>query len=152
MGFRVGAYATVFSANNLGRLSDANISISKKNQSTGNYEKEFSGGFVKFIGAAHNKLGGLSLPTREEYESGKRNNARIKILDCDVQNMYMKEENGERKATFNKSPQYIVYDFELSSGDGDSGNRKNQKPAPAPQKAKPAQGGVNEVDDDELPF
>ena len=86
MGFRVGAFATVFSANNLGKYSDANISISKKNQSTDDYDTEFSNGYVRFIGAAHNKLGSFNLPTREEYQAGKRNNARIKIIECDVQN------------------------------------------------------------------
>ena len=152
MGFRVGAFATVFSANNFGKYSDANISISKKNQSADDYDTEFSNGYVRFIGAAHNKLGSLNLPTREEYKAGKKNNARIKILECDVQNMYMKEENGKRKAVFNQNPQYKVYDFEIDNGNNANGNRQNQNSAPAAQKAKPARGGVNEVDDDELPF
>lgn len=152
MGFRVGAFATVFSANNLGKYSDANISISKKNQSTDDYDTEFSNGYVRFIGAAHNKLGSLNLPTREEYKAGKKNNARIKIIECDVQNMYMKEEDGKLKAFFNKNPQYKVYDFEVDNGNNANSNRQNQKPTSAPQKAKPTQSGVNEVDDDELPF
>lgn len=151
MGFSNGSFARLFTVNNMGNYSSVGLAISAKNKTTGEYEPDFRDGYVRFVGKAHNMLGRLNLPTREADQDGNKG-ASVKLIQCMVTNTWMKEENGIRTATYNKNPVYTVFDFEIDE-DNPSSNRQDQKSAKPTQNSKPASaGGINEVDDDELPF
>lgn len=125
MGFRNGAYATVWETKpGNGNWTDVRLSISRKNRD-GEYETDFSG-FVRFIGDAH---------TGAAYLGEK---SRIKIGECDVTNRYDKE----KKVTYTN---FAVFSFE----DADGGNAATQPPASTDEN-----GFMNIPDgiDEELPF
>lgn len=94
MGFRKGAYASVWSAEQgKGNFTKVRLSISRKN-SEGQYEQEFAG-FCTFIGQAHAKAARL------------KERDRIALGDVDVSTFYDKE----------KQREYInfkVFDFEMA--------------------------------------
>lgn len=126
MGFRNGAYATVWEAKEgNGNWTDVRLSISKKNKQSGEYETDFSG-FVRFIGDAHEKAAFL----------GEKQ--RIKLGECDVTNKY----NKEKGVTYTN---FAVFSFELADGNNEAtGGASTPNP----------DGFLNIPDgiDDELPF
>lgn len=125
MGFRNGAYATVWETKpGNGNWTDVRLSISRKNRD-GEYETDFSG-FVRFIGDAHTGAAHL----------GEK--SRIKIGECDVTNRYDKE----KKVTYTN---FAVFSFE----DADGNNAATQPPA-----STDGDGFMNIPDgiDEELPF
>lgn len=125
MGFRKGAYATVWEVKpGNGRYSDVRISISKKKRDTEEYVTEFSG-YVRFVGDAHDAI--------QAY--GER--ARIKIGECDVTNKYDKE----KKVTFYNC---AVFSFEDADG--------NSSSAPAGTDMGDGFMSVPDNIEDELPF
>lgn len=82
MGFRTGAYATIWSAEPISdTVTKCRISVSRKNKNTGEYETDFSG-YVAFLGTATAKKA-LGLKEKD----------RIKIADCDVKTHYDKAKN-----------------------------------------------------------
>jgi len=127
MGFRQGAYATVWEVE---ALSDVNtkgrISISRKNKQTGEYETDFSG-FVNFIGTAAAKKAACL-----------KEKDRIKLGDVDLTTKY----DAEKKITY-YNPKIFSFDTQ-DELDGKS----TQTTEPAPK--KPVDDG--EVDDSRLPF
>lgn len=76
----------------MGNFTKVQLSISKKNKETGNYETDFSG-FVNFVGHAHNKAAKIN------------EGDRVKIGNCDVTTKY----NKDKKITYTN---YAVFDFE----------------------------------------
>ena len=86
MGFRQGAYAKIWRVEDKGNYSVAQVSISKKNKDTDQYETEFQHNFVRLVGTAHD-LG----KNIEEVQGGTS----IKITSCDVTNRYDKEKKKE---------------------------------------------------------
>ena len=82
MGFRTGAYAKVWKVNQISDVvTEINISVSRKNRNSGEYEREFSG-FARCIGtSAATKALKLS-----EGDT-------IKLGDVDVTNTYVAEKN-----------------------------------------------------------
>lgn len=94
MGFKNGAFATVWRTES---ISDTNtkvqISVSRKNKDTGEYETEFSG-FVNFYGTA--------VASRAARLNEKD---RIKLGEVDVTTRYSKEKN----TTYTN---YKVFSFE----------------------------------------
>lgn len=96
MGFRTGAYATIWEVKPSANYSDVKISISKKNKQTEKYEQDF-GGYVRFIGDAHKKVASL------------KEKDRIKLGDCDVTNTYDKE----KKVMYTN---YALFTFETTDG------------------------------------
>lgn len=82
MGLRAGAYATVWSVEQ-SKFSDkvmqVQLSVSRKNKQTDEYEQEFSG-FVSFIGQA-----------ASDAKTYLAKGSRIKLVDVDVTNTYNKE-------------------------------------------------------------
>lgn len=97
MGFKTGAYATIWSAvEDKGKWSKTRISTSRKNKETDQYEDDFSG-FVNLIGAAHTE--GANLKERD----------RIKIGDCEVNTKYDKA----KKVTYTN---FNIYSLEVVSG------------------------------------
>ena len=126
MGFRAGAYATVWSTEpGKGNFTNVRLSISRKNQDTGVYEDEFSG-FCMFIGEARAKAERL------------KERDRIKLGDVDVTRRYDKEKNRE------------YYTFKVFSFDSaDQPQQRQQSSGHAnPIESNP----VDSAQDDGLPF
>lgn len=108
MGFRNGAYASVFSVvKGSGNFYDVRLCTSRKNRSTGNYEQDF-GGFVRFVGNAAEKI--------SKYEGADSKNlggnpiVRVKLGDVDTTNTY----NKEKKITYTN---HVVFTFDYPNGD-----------------------------------
>ena len=145
MGFHAGAFAKVWSVDDKGKYSIANVSISRKNKDTNEYEMEFQDGFVRLVGNAHTDMQDVEIP---------KNGYSIKITSCDVTNKY----DAEKKRTYTN---YVIFGFEVP--ESNSSNKKaaaksaksasNSKAKSAKQKQKEADIDDLAVDDDdELPF
>lgn len=96
MGFRQGNYAKVWGTTIYEKYTTVELSTSKKNKQSGEYEVDFQNNYVKFIGQAHRDAVGL-----------KRGD-KIKIGECEVTRKYNKEKQREYI-------DFIVYDFSLES-------------------------------------
>ena len=132
MGFRIGAYATVWEIKDgSGNWTDVKLSISKKNRYTGEYETDFNS-YVRFIGGAAEKADRLDPRTR------------IKIGECDVTNHYDKEKG----VTYTN---YAVFDFEYED---ETDNRNDSDIEKEDGRKYDRSGFVSySLDDDEgLPF
>lgn len=93
MGFRNGAYASVFAVKKgKGNWYDVNLVINKKGQD-GNYVRDFNG-FAMFIGDAATVIG--KYDGQNAKDNGNRPLARIKLDSVDVSNSY----NSEKKTTY----------------------------------------------------
>lgn len=135
MGFRQDAFARVWSVNHNEKYSTGNITVSRKRKDSNEYEVVFGDGFVRFIGDAHKKISGVSIPEKVGVS--------IKILSCDVENRY--DANTKKMYT-----NYIIYDFEFPDGNGASKGGSGNGRTNARQSA-PSNDYV-EVSEDELPF
>lgn len=106
MGFKNGAYATVWSVEPASDVrTKVRLSISRKNKSTGEYETDFSG-FVNFCGTSAAKKA-----------AGLQERDRIKLGDTEVTNKYDKEKNVNYV-------NYAAFDFSMA-------NENNSEPQPA---------------------
>lgn len=125
MGFRSGAYAKVWSAEQgKGNFTKVKLSVSRKQQD-GTYATDFNG-FCTFIGNAHAKASKL------------KGDERIKLGDVDVSTNYNKEQHKEYV-------NYKVFDFEFTDGQGDKAAAKKVT-------ENPIEGNPTESDEDECPF
>lgn len=128
MGFRAGAYATVWEVK---PKSDANtivrISTSKKNKATGEFEQDFSG-FVAFVGKD------AAAKAAQLHEKD-----RIKLGDVDVTTKY----NKENKITYTN---YACFSFEMNDGN----SSQSTQPAPAASEGDNPNDGV--IGGDNVPF
>lgn len=128
MGFRTGAFATVWSTESKGNVVKVRISTSKKNKQSGEYETDFSS-FVNFVGEAGKKASLL------------KEKDKIKIGDCDVTNSYDKE----KKVTYTN---YAIFSYEMA----DAANT----PSTSTKKETSKPTSNNEVDEedpaDKVPF
>ena len=134
MGFRQDAYARVFSVDNKGKYSTCNLSISRKNKETDQYEVEFQDGYVRFVGKAHDAINSVDVPSK---------GLNVKITSCDVTRKY----DAESKKTYIN---YVVFGIEVQDG-----SAKGNSSAPAmPNKSMATKSNDNiMVDDDvQLPF
>lgn len=95
-----GGYARIWSIENKGKYSLANISTSKKVKDEDRYETDFQDGYVRLIGSAHDKAQELNIP---------KSGISIQIKSCDVQNSY--NPNNKTKYT-----NYIIYAFDVCEG------------------------------------
>lgn len=104
MGFRTGAYATIWQVKQgTGNYIDVRLSTSKKNKQTDQYETDFNG-YVRFIGTA-----------KQNAEKLKEKD-RIRIGECETTNHYDKEKN----VTYTN---YAIFTFEqVDSISGNNGN------------------------------
>lgn len=119
MGFRTGAFATVWSVEEKSpTMTKANISISKKNKQTDQWETEFSG-FVDFIGTM-NATKALKLSRKD----------RIKLGDVDVVIA-----SGKKEGVYFTN--YKVFNFETM----DEATSSDKKPAKADIEAGPEDDG-----------
>jgi len=97
MGFKVGSYAKIWKVENKGNYSIVELSISKKNKQSNQYETDFSSKFVRFIGRAHTDIGLV------------QENCKIKLGDVEVTNSY----NKDTKQSFTN---FLVFSFETVEG------------------------------------
>ena len=95
MGFRNGNYAKVWKFEDKGNYSVVEISTSKKNKQTDQYETDFASKFVRFIGQAHTDIQAL------------QEGVKIKLGDVEVTNSYNKE-------TKQGYTNFLVLSFELA--------------------------------------
>lgn len=145
MGFREGAYATVWEFRKDDRSTTIRISTSRKDKQTDEYITDFSG-FVRLIGSAKEKSGQI-----EKAVVGKGEHYRIRLGACDVTNRYDKESG----ITYTN---YALFDFEPADGSASNPEpEKTEKPA----KKKPAKRAPvldddddeeDDEDDDDVPF
>ena len=129
MGFRSGNYAKVWKFENKGNYSVVELSTSKKNKMTEQYETDFSSKFVRFIGQAHSDIGLLF------------DGAKIKLGDVETTNSYNKE-------TKQGYTNFLVFSFELA-------DRQDSAPDNKPNPSNVDSSGFMAVTDDiesMLPF
>lgn len=100
MGFRTGAYATVWETRERNGRAEARLSITRKQQD-GTYVQDWSD-WVSLFSSAKDLLGA---PAR----------ARIKLGDVDVSNRYDKE----KKVTYTN---YKLFSYEDPNANGNTGN------------------------------
>lgn len=105
MGFGQGKYGHVWKIENKGNYHVAEMSTSKKNKQTDQYETDWTNKFVRLVGTAHNQI--------ESMDISKN----VRIGACEVTNKYDKEKN----TTYTN---YVIFGFE----DVDGGNQ-SAKPA-----------------------
>lgn len=147
MGFREGAFATVWEIKNQGdNFTKIRVSTSRKDKRTDEYVTDFSG-FVSLIGDAHKNIGLI------ESALNGSDHCRIKFGACDVSNRYDKEAGRE-------FTNFTLFAFEMADGVTSSGDDKQAPAKTAPKaqkKAKPVPQLEDDSDsdgegDDELPF
>ena len=128
MGFKQDArFVKVWNVENKGNYHIVELSTSKKDSRTGNYETDFSNKFVRFIGTAH------------ELAKSLKKGDTIKLGSCEVTNKYDKEKN----TTYTN---YMVYSFEIEGGN-------NNKPSQTqPPKSNGEFMNIPDGVDEELPF
>lgn len=125
MGFRSGAYATVWEViPKSGTNTELRISISRRNKETNEYEQDFSGYVWCVGGSAAQKAAILK----------KRD--RIRIRDCDVC-MKLNEEKGVWYTN------YKIFDFDTSPKRTEGQN----SPASAPERAQSSRRPADEFTD-----
>lgn len=146
MGFREGAFATVWEVTDQGgRFSKVKLSTSRKDKETDEYVTDFTG-FVSLIGDANSKVDMIN------DALGDNGRCRIKLGACDVSNKYDKDAGREYV-------NYALFDFEFPeerSADNDEepklAKKTAAKSAKKPTKAKAPALSDGEEDDEDLPF
>lgn len=131
MGFRAGAYLTVWGdGNNFGgNYVCKQVSANRKNKETGEYETSFRG-FVRFVGSAADVI--KDIPVR----------GRVKVGDCDVTSYYKKDTN---TTTFT----FTVFSCEKV----DDGTQNTEGVKQEVKKNNPVEPDpVESAPDDDLPF
>jgi len=125
MGFRTGSFAKVWRFEDKGNYAVVEISTSKKNKQTDQYETDFASKFVRFIGQAHTDIIAMA------------DGVKIKLGDVEVTNSY----NKETKVAYTN---FLVFSFELA-----------ERQDNAPSQQAPSQDGFLSIPDEtleELPF
>lgn len=135
MGFRPGAYFRLWDLEDKGKYSSGRITISKKDATNGGYVQKF-GGFVRFVGQAHEHCKKLEIGS-----SGISLRIAPEIDACDLENYFSKEKN-----TTYYNP--VIFKVEDSNGASSSGASKQTKKE---ESTSPAVDTL-EDDDDDLPF
>lgn len=129
MGFGKGNFATIWRTEDKGRYTVAEMSTSKKNKETDQYETDWNNKFVRLVGTAHDQA--KNFKERE----------RVKIGSCDVTNKYDKEKN----TTYTN---YVIFGFEDVNGSNSKSNNKQSS-------SSVDKGGFMNIPDgvdEELPF
>lgn len=120
MGFRSGAYASVFSVKKgNGNFYDVNITTSRKDKASGDYVRDF-GAFVRFVGEAANVV--ARFDGKSSKDNGHRPLARLKLGDVDTTNTY----NADKKLTYTN---HVVFTCEEVDGASVNGGVPNTNSA-----------------------
>lgn len=140
MGFHQGTYATVWSIDEAtDKYSRIQITTSRRNNQTGQYESDFSGR-VTLLGDAHKKVNLIRAGL--QASTATKPHCRIKIDGCDVTRRYDKE----RKQEYIN---FTIFDFEMPDGEGASGAANSQASRSTTVATQPVDISAS---DDELPF
>lgn len=135
MGFKTGAYATVWEAKAVSpAVTQLRINVSRKNKNTGEYEEDFSG-FVSVMGTQMaNKASRL------------KERDRIVLGDVDVSVVY-------DKAKKQQYTNFKIFSFEMADAAGTRapGDKQAQAPKPKAPDVQPVDDGLVEEGSD-LPF
>lgn len=131
MGFRNGAYATCWQHENKSdKWTKLRISVSRKNQETGQYEEEFAG-WVDCIGTAC-----------AQKAARLKERDRIRLLKTDVRTSKRTGDDGNTKWFTN----FVLTEFEMADGSGSTGQTQQNS-------SKRAYEGENDPSDNgDLPF
>lgn len=146
MGFREGAFATVWEVTDQGSsFSKVRLSTSRKDKKTDEYVTDFNG-FVSLIGNANSKVDMIN------DAIGDDGRCRIKLGACDVSNKYDKDAGREYV-------NYALFDFEFPE---ERSAEHEEEPKPAkkatakttkkPAKTKASETADGDEDDEDLPF
>lgn len=109
MGFRNGAFASVFSVREgRGNYYDVRIATSRKDPKTDNYVTDFSG-FVRFAGSAANVI--KKYLGMDSKANGNRPITRIKLGDVDTTNNF----DAQKKITYTN---HVVFSCEEVDNNG----------------------------------
>ena len=149
MGFREGAYATVWEISKQEETySRIRLSTSRKDKRTDEFVTDFNG-YVTLLGDAHKKIDRIAAA----LEDNER--CRIRLGAGDVSNRYDKD---QEKQWYN----IALFDFELVSSSSDTTekkpktSKKSSKKAPTKAKKKEVEPPLLDEDeyedDDSLPF
>lgn len=118
MGFRSGAYASVFSVERgRGNYYDVNIATSRKDKVTGNYNTDFRA-FVRFAGDAAKGI--EKYDGKSSKNNGNRPIARIRLGDVDTTNSYSPETN--KTYTHHTVFTFDFVESSFNSGDATTGS------------------------------
>ncbi|MBQ2174628.1 MAG: hypothetical protein II453_06070 [Alphaproteobacteria bacterium] len=148
MGFTNGAYAKIWSKEEHEKYTTCQVSVSKKNQETGEYEVEFQDGYVMFLGNAHEAI--------SEIDDIPENGLSVRLVYTDTRNKYVKE---KKKMYTN----FYVFKFELPGNESDDSSDNSKKSAKSSAKKTTAKKTATktvkkkvetpiEDEDEDLPF
>lgn len=132
MGFGQGKFGHIWKLENKGNYHVAEMSTSKKNRNTDQYETDWANKFVRLVGTAHQQADQLDISKN------------IKIGACEVTNRYDKEKN----TTYTN---YAIFNFEDASNN--NGNHSSSRQATGKGSGDSFMNIPNGIDEDsELPF
>lgn len=138
---RYGGYAKIWSVEDMGNYSTANISVSKKNKETEKYDTEFQEGFVRLVGQAHEFMKGRAIP---------ENGLSVMMTSTDETNKY---DNAKKKMYYN----HVIFGLEDASGDTPAPSATQSKKSAKSGGKKSASNSKSDFamlddDDAQLPF
>ena len=139
MAFSNGSYGKIWSFEDKGKYGTVNLSTSKKNKDTDQYETDFQHKFVTVAGEAYSFLKSNGVP---------KDGLRVKIVSCAVTNKY----DPDKKVTY-WNP--VVFALEDANGGSAPATKSGNKKAAAPAKKPTGKTdyAVQEDDDEaQLPF
>jgi len=143
MGFYKDNIGTIWSVEDKGKFSTAQITTGKKNKDTGEFEQDFNG-FVTMIGTAHEKAKALQIPEKK--------GVKIRFSNGDVTTNYVPD----KKITYTNYKLFSFHTVEWDNNTGKWVDNDDEAPAPTAKKSasKPKAKPKAEEDDDEddLPF
>lgn len=145
MGFRTGAYASVFSVKRgNGNYYDVNITTSHKDRSSGNYVRDF-GAFVRFVSDAANVV--ARFDGKSSKDNGNRPLARIRLGDIDTTNTY----NAAKGITYTNHVVFTCQEVDGSSvgNVSNNGNSYNNPQSNNVGSTKTIDDYVSSIPDDE---
>ena len=138
MAFSNGSYGKIWSFEDKGKYGTVNLSTSKKNKDTDQYETDFQHKFVTVAGEAYSFL---------KSNGVTKDGLRVKIVSCAVTNKY----DPDKKVTYWNPVVFALED--ANGGSAPAPKSGNKKTAPAKKHANKNDHAVLEDDEDSpLPF
>ena len=138
MAFSNGSYGKIWSFEDKGKYGTVNLSTSKKNKDTDQYETDFQHKFVTVAGEAYSFL---------KSNGVTKDGLRVKIVSCAVTNKY----DPDKKVTYWNPVVFALED--ANGGSAPAPKSGNKKTAPAKKPANKNDHAVLEDDEDSpLPF
>lgn len=139
MAFSNGSYGKIWSFEDKGKYGTVNLSTSKKNKDTNQYETDFQHKFVTVAGEAYTFLKSNGVPN---------DGLRVKIVSCALTNKY----DPDKKVTY-WNP--VVFALEDANGGSAPAPKGGSKKTAAPAKKTTSKTDYAVLEDDEdspLPF